>query len=460
MILYRLIATLALPVMAALVLVGRLRGRQPKGALAERLGFVPHHPEAVSAASPATAYDTAASPVTSSGKAASGMAASPTATSHPATSPATSAAPQLWLHGASNGELASARWLVARLVEECPGLAMLVTVNTPTARAMVAGWGLPGVVAALAPFDAGGAAARLLARWRPAALIVIENELWPARIAACARAGVPVAVIGARMSERSAARWVRHAAGLMRATLGRIGWLSAQDAGSEARLVALGLPRAALGPLMGLKGQGAASVAAEPPFPPPVPRPRCLLAASTHEGEDQIALDAFLAARAAGRFEHLILAPRHPRRAAAIAQLITARGLSMAQRSAGQAPGLGTAVHLADTMGEMDHWYRMAGVTLIGGTFADRGGHTPWEPVAQGSAVVRGPSIYNNAEAFAALDAAGGAVAVADAAALAPALIALDEAEQSRLAAAAQAALVPGGDGTDLVAALRGLAGI
>ncbi|MBD3765805.1 MAG: 3-deoxy-D-manno-octulosonic acid transferase, partial [Rhodobacterales bacterium] len=183
----------------------------------------------------------------------------------------------------------------------------------------------------------------------------------------------------------------------------------------------------------------------------PAPRARTLLAASTHEGEETPILQAFAAARAAGRFDHLILAPRHPARAEAVAALVARTGLGMARRSQGQVPGPDTPVHLADTLGEMPAWYAMAGATLVGGSLVPLGGHTPWEPAAQGSAILHGPHVQNFAAPYAALAAAGGAVAVT-ADTLAAALMAMDSAEQARLARAAQTALAGGADVAGLAA--------
>nr|WP_152825115.1 glycosyltransferase N-terminal domain-containing protein [Fertoeibacter niger] len=360
--------------------------------------------------------------------------------------------PVLWLHGASHGEITSARWLVGAVMAAHPGLAVLITCNNPTARAMVQGWGLPGVQAALAPWDTRGAVARFLRHWQPRAMIVIENELWPERLAACAAAGVPVIAIGARMSAGSARNWARLAPGLMRRMLGSLTFATAQDAASETRLVALGLPPERLGPRLMLKAQ--AGHAQPVTATAPVARHRCLLAASTHEGEEEAVLHAFRQARDAGAFDLLILAPRHPARAPAIAALVAASGLPMAQRSLGQMPQAGTAVYLADTFGEMPLWYAMAGVTFIGGTFADKGGHTPFEPAAQGSALLHGPSVFNFAEVFVALDAAGGALAVADAASLGAALCTLDAEAQARMAKSARSALPAMGDTAPLLAAI------
>jgi 3-deoxy-D-manno-octulosonic-acid transferase len=352
-----------------------------------------------------------------------------------------------WVHGASLGELTSARAVITALATDAP---VHVTMNTATAQAMVQGWALPGVSISLAPFDTLGAPGRMVARLHPRGLVMIENEFWPARIAACQKAGVPVMVISARISERSARRW-GGAARLMRRVLGQITYLSAQDAASEARLVALGLPQQVLGARVNLKA-GFAPRRGQPSPAQHPSRARTLLAASTHAGEDALILDAFLAARA--QFDQIIIAPRHPDRGAEIATLIAARDLPFGQRARGAAIAPDQAVYLADTLGEMDLWYAMAGVTIIGGTFAPKGGHTPFEPTAFGAAIIHGPSLHNFGESFATLDAAGGAIAVQDGQALAAALTTLTPARQAQLATAAQGALAAETDIAGLIAAL------
>jgi len=349
----------------------------------------------------------------------------------------------MWLHGASNGELTSAAGLLRRLVAARPDLSVLVTANTGTAVAMVQGWGMPEVRAALAPMDSLGAAGRVLRRWKPAALIVVENELWPVRLAAAEAARVPVALIGARMSARSAQRWARLAPGLMRTALGRLAFVSAQDKGSAARLVALGLSGDRLVPEVMLKAQVALPEGEA--CPQVVPRDRVLLAASTHPGEEAVILQAFKAAR--GQFDLLILAPRHARRSAEVAGLIAGAGLGYVRRSDGAVPAAGVPVFLADTMGEMALWYAVAGATVIGGSLVPLGGHTPYEPGAAGSAILHGPHMENFAEPAATLARAGGAVAV-DRASLAAALAGLDAALQADLVAAARRAL-PADDGLE-----------
>lgn len=353
--------------------------------------------------------------------------------------------PRLWLHGASLGELTSARWVVVALLQARPDLQILITCNTATARAMVAGWGMAQVQAALAPFDTAGAAGRVLDRWQPQALIVVENELWPARIAAADRRGVQVLVIGARLSDRSARRWAIWP-GLIGATLARIDWLSPQDDASAQHLLALGLSPQALGPKVMLKSQALPAVA-DPPFVPPAPRAQTLLAASTHPGEEAGIVAQFSLARAKGGPRFLILAPRHPDRGDEVADILAGCGLTVARRSAGEVPTAETAIYLADTLGEMGHWYAMAGLCLIGGSFAPKGGHTPFEPAHFGSAILHGSSVHNAAAPFAALDQGGGAVPLAQITDLSDALLRLDATAQVRLASAASACLTPFAEG-------------
>ncbi|ACM00569.1 3-deoxy-D-manno-octulosonic acid transferase [Cereibacter sphaeroides] len=340
----------------------------------------------------------------------------------------------IWLHGASNGEITSARWLLEELLTRDPSASLLVTCNNPTARTMVRSWGLPRTDARLAPWDSPGAVHRFLTHWQPQALLLLENELWPERLAGCAARGIPVLAIGARLSESSARCWGRVAPGLLRRMLGAIGWLSAQDAASERRFVAAGLSPERLGPRLLLKAGVRPALPATPPFPAP-PRARCLLAASTHEGEEAAVLRAFRSAR--DLFDLLVIAPRHPQRGPEVLALARTEGVEARLRSRGGTPD--APVYVADTLGEMGLWYGLCGATFIGGTLAPRGGHTPFEPMEAGSALVHGPSIHNFAEVFAALDAAGAALPVSSAEDLGAALARLTPERQQALIAAAHA---------------------
>jgi 3-deoxy-D-manno-octulosonic-acid transferase len=362
----------------------------------------------------------------------------------------------VWLHGASVGELVSARPLIAALA---PG-GVLVTANTETGRARVEAWGIPGVAARMAPVDWAPVLRRFLVRHRPRALVLVEGDLWPGRILTAMARGLPVMLVSARISERSAARWAR-VPGLARGILGRVDWVAPQDAGAAKRLRSLGVPADRIGPVLNLKAAGAmagAALAGGMGPLPGFPRTDTVLAASTHAGEDAPVLDGFIAARESRPDLRLILAPRHPDRGDEVARLITAKGLDFARRSLGEAPDANRPVYLADTLGEMALWYAAAGVTFVGGSLVAKGGHTPFEPEAQGSAILHGPDTANFTAAYAALAGDGGAVKVADAAELAAAIGALaDAGAQAAMAARATAALAPLRAGVDLAPVLERL---
>lgn len=357
----------------------------------------------------------------------------------------------LWLHGASLGELSSARWLVEALLAARPGLTLLVTANTMTGRHLVEGWQLQGVTARLAPLDTGFALRWFLRGWKPKALLSLEAEFWPMRFAQCAARGILVVLVGARMSERSWRRWQKRAA-IAATMLGHVSAASAQDAASRQYLQALGLATAVTLPDLDLKAQAVADLP-HPWIPPRNDRAAWMLAASTHATEEALVLRAF--ARQT-RFTHLILAPRHPRRASEIASLL--QGQSFGQRSLGAEPGA-FPIYLADTLGEMDRWYALCGAVVIGGSFAALGGHTPWTPAHFDCAILHGPHTQNFAAPFVALDAAGGALVVTPDS-LAPALATLDGPTQDRLAAAARAVLHANGDVPAFLARLLHVCGI
>ncbi|MDU8910323.1 3-deoxy-D-manno-octulosonic acid transferase [Aestuariicoccus sp. MJ-SS9] len=326
--------------------------------------------------------------------------------------------PHIWLHAASNGELASAKPVVERLRDLRPDLPLLITCNTESGVALARSWGLDGLTAHLAPLDLAWVSRGVHRRWQVAAHITMESELWPHRILSCPG---PVVLLGARLTARTAKGWARFG-GLARAILARVALLIAQDAGSAGRFVDLGLSPQHLGPVVDLK-----SFYARPDQTPSdalraaFPRADTWLAASTHDGEDEIVLDAHLTARAADPALRLILAPRHPRRAEAIRALAVARGLTCALRSRDE-PFATADVYIADTMGEMALWYALAGRVFVAGTLTDRGGHTPYEPAAFGAALIHGPDVRNFAAAFAQLDRAQAAVEISDAGELAQAL--------------------------------------
>ena len=347
--------------------------------------------------------------------------------------------PHLWLHAASNGELASARPVIDTLQAARPGQAMLVTCNTRTGVALARGWGLPGLQAELAPLDLGWVTRRVIRQFDVRGLIVMEAELWPNRVRLCPG---PVALIGARLTPGTARTWARFGA-LAGDLLRRLSLIVPQDTASAARLRDLGAPEAVMTAPVTLKALLAANTEPDLSNAPRFDRGQTWLAASTHEGEEDIIAAAHAAALRDTPGLRLILAPRHPARADAVRACLEARGMTVAQRSRRDTPRNGD-VYLADTMGEMDLWYAQCGRVFVGGSLTDKGGHTPYEPARFGCALLSGPHVSNFDAAYAALRDAGAVAVVGDATDLAAALGALAQpAAQSAAGQRARAVLGP-----------------
>ncbi|MDA7428499.1 3-deoxy-D-manno-octulosonic acid transferase [Primorskyibacter aestuariivivens] len=338
--------------------------------------------------------------------------------------------PRLWLHAASNGELASARPVIFALRDADPALKLLVTTNSLSGRDMARDWDIPGVIAQLAPLDMRWSAARIIRRCRVRGLIIIESEFWPNRIAALSKRGLPVFVLGARLSRRSAQTW-RRLAPLARELQARITYLSPQDEGSRRRFLSLGARTEQMGPVLNLKAFYAPPKDMLPDeslrnvFQPE----DTWLAASTHPGEDKIVLDAHKRLQSDWPGLHLIIAPRHPARGGEIGSLARRMGFNVALRSEGDRPRR-NAVYIADTLREMPLWYQCAGICFVGGSLAEKGGHTPFEPAVFSSAILHGPDVRNFTAIYRKLDVAGAAIQVEDAPSLRNAVLQLRDTDR------------------------------
>jgi len=317
--------------------------------------------------------------------------------------------PLVWLHGVSVGETQSLLPLVTALRARRPGLRLLVTSGTVTAAELLAKRLPNGVIHQFAPVDAPGAVRRFLDHWRPSLAVFVESELWPNLILAARARGVRLALLSARMTDASADRWARWP-GSARALVGAFDLILPQDAATEARLSRLG---ATPGPQLNLKSVGeplAADDAELGRLRAAAGGRKVVLAASTHPGEEAIVAEAF---RAAGRDGLLIVAPRHPDRGPEIA-----RELGASRRGAGEA--MDKPIYVADTLGELGLFFRLADVVVMGGGFLPGiGGHNPLEPARIGRPILTGPHAFNAADLYAALFAEAAAIEAADGAALA-----------------------------------------
>ena len=348
----------------------------------------------------------------------------------------------VWLHAASVGETLSALPVLEALLARDASLRVLFTTGTVTsaellARRMPAGLGRR-VTHRFLPLDVPGWVAGFLDGWRPDAAAFVESELWPNLLAACRARGLPMLLVNARMSPRSCARW-RRAPSLAAEALGSFRLILARSEGDRGRLVALGAGAAACW------GDLKAAAPPLPADPAALDRLRDLLgdrpvflAASTQPGEEALAIAAH--GRLAAGFPRLltVLVPRHPERGAAVAA--EAAGFAVARRTAGGAPAPPVSIYVADTLGELGLFYRVARVALIGGSLVPHGGQNPLEAARLGCPILLGPHTFNFEEAVARLLAAGGARRVAaDPGALAEAVAAVlsDAGHAQRLAEAA-----------------------
>ncbi len=345
--------------------------------------------------------------------------------------------PLVWLHGASVGETLSLLPLIERLTQG--GLNALVTSGTLTSARLMASRLPPRALHQFAPLDTPAFFRRFFAHWRPDLGLIAESEIWPNMIFEAARARAPLAMVNARMSERSFRRW-RRSPGLARALIGEFEVLLAQSAADAERFLSLGA-RAA--PVIG-------NMKFDAPPPPADHRElaelsglvagrRLWVAASTHAGEERAAAEAHLKLSAAYPDLLTLIAPRHPERGAEIAEELAELGLACRLRSRGERPDRDCAVYICDTIGELGLFYRLAGIVFVGRSMFFGGGQNPIEPAKLASAILHGPHVDNFADVYAPLDAEGGAMTARDADELAAALAALF-ADAHRLRAMARVA--------------------
>jgi 3-deoxy-D-manno-octulosonic-acid transferase len=346
----------------------------------------------------------------------------------------------IWLHAASVGEVRAALPLTDALTAR--GHAVVLSTMTATGRAL-AREARAGLATALAPLDHPWIVRRALTRVRPRALVFVETELWPSWVQAAHERGVPVVSVSGRLSERSFARWKR-VMRLLRPTLERFHAIGARSEADAERFRGLGAPAERVSVSGDLKLD-----APQPESLPEAVRAALgdvplLVAGSTHEGEEQAALEALTAAERAGHAAALLLAPRHPERFDAVAQIVARTGRRLRRRSALGSESIAAGeVLLLDSIGELASCYAHARLAFVGGSLAPVGGHNLLEPARVGRPAVWGPHVANAAEMEAMLLAVSAGQRVGDAAALGRALVdaLVDPAAATARGAAGQAAL-------------------
>lgn len=361
-----------------------------------------------------------------------------------------------WVHAASLGEAVAAAPLVRELTRRQPDARLQLTATTRSGRERLLGLDAS---AALAPLDTPQAVRRFFHGVAPERLFLIETELWPHWLLRARREQVPVAVVSARLSERSARRYARLGTGL-RALVGGLSAVLCQGEEDQQRWLALGAPSTRTLVVGNLKSDGLPQPAADRATEREalgLERARPLLVlGNVRPGETRLLVRAWRAVPAALRARWQVVAvPRHPRALAQIQAEAIAAGLTA---MAGAAPS--DAWRWDARLGVLSQWYRAADVAFVGGSLAPYGGHNPMEPAACGAAVLIGPWHAAQRAGVKALDAAGGIWCVADAEALTGALEALlgrDDLRASRAAAALRVAGSERGSAARATACLEAL---
>lgn len=360
--------------------------------------------------------------------------------------------PLIWIHAASVGESLSVLSLIDHLLSRRADLHVLVTTGTVTSAHLMAERLPPRAFHQYVPLDHPDYCARFLSHWSPDLAVWVESEFWPNLITTSDKRGIPLALINARITQKSFEGWQRFPK-----TIGdlvsRFSAVFAQDEASARRLTALGVAQVTTpgnlkhdaAPLTAKQTEVEAmrrTIGARPTW----------LATNTHEGEEAIAADVHKAlTHVHGGFLTFIV-PRHPARGDAIAKELRARGITVTQRSKGESLNAATQIYLGDTLGELGLFYRLTDIVFIGGTMSALGGHNPFEPARLRSALIAGPSDFNFSEAFARFTAANALSRISNADELAAtvSLLLNDERERKRRADAAEAVVSASGQATQI----------
>ncbi|MGM0434622.1 MAG: lipid IV(A) 3-deoxy-D-manno-octulosonic acid transferase [Pseudomonadota bacterium] len=316
--------------------------------------------------------------------------------------PVSEASGMLWIHAASVGEVIAATPMVRALREQAPDRSILITTMTPTGAERVRAAFGDQVTHAYIPLDLPWMVNAFIRRVKPAGLVIMETEVWPNLVHACARRGIPVTLANARLSGKSASGYAR-VAPLTLPAFRSLDWIAAQSDADAQRFRAMGVRSQQLSVTGSIKydldipeAVRAEAAALRASFGEGRP---VWIAASTHDGED----DPILAAhrRLLERYPQalLVLVPRHPERFDAVARLAQQQNLTLARRAAADDPST-SQVYLADTMGELLMLFGSADIAFIGGSLIERGGHNPLEAAAWSLPVLSGPHVFNFASVF------------------------------------------------------------
>jgi len=299
--------------------------------------------------------------------------------------------PVIWVHAVSVGELLAAARLIDDLRKELPGWRVVVSTTTRTGQALARQrFGIENVF--YFPLDFAFAVRAYLRALKPRMLVLMETEFWPRLLVECRRVRIPVAVVNARISDRSWPRYLRLRF-LWRQLLGSLKLVLAQSEIDVDRLKAIGAAHVLYGGNLKYDIRTTSSAVVTKVLSEKIaPGTKILVCGSTLEGEENILLDV------APGDVLTILAPRHPERFEAVARLLESSGKQWVRRSqwtSSPTPLVSGMVFLLDSIGELASVYSLATVAFVGGSLIPAGGHNPLEPVQFRVPVMMGPNYEN-----------------------------------------------------------------
>jgi len=326
--------------------------------------------------------------------------------------------PVLWIHAVSVGEVHATKPLINQLLKDYPQYQILITTMTPTGALSVQQNFADTVKHRYLPYDLPGSVKRFITRIQPRLFVVMETELWPNLFYYCGVRSIPVILANARMSEKSTRGYMRLSI-LTRKTLTDISWIAAQSQADADRLIRLGAVPDRVTVTGNLKFdiklpyslvEQSESLRRKLSVNRPV-----WIAASTHEGEENIILDAFANVLNEHRQCLLIIAPRHPERCNKVVELCEKHGYQTMRKSQAVSFNKHMQVFVLDTLGELPMFYAASDIAFIGGSLVSAGGHNMMEPASLGVPVIIGPYVHNFMEISQLLQESGAAWIVSDA---------------------------------------------
>ncbi|MDE2694250.1 MAG: 3-deoxy-D-manno-octulosonic acid transferase [Paracoccaceae bacterium] len=331
----------------------------------------------------------------------------------------------IWFHAASVGESLSLVELIKRISSSQPDYNFLITTGTITSAKLILSRLPSNAVHQYIPVDTPKAVEKFLDRWRPSLAIWTESEFWPNLISFTSARDIPMILINARISEKSYRRW-RFFKKSLKNLIEKFNYSLIQDEKTVKYFSKIGISSNNF-ELTGTLKEGSAALpyseTEQVEISKQILNRPVWLAASTHEGEEKLIAAAHRHASKASQGLLLIIVPRHPERGLEIASILTKENFKICLRSKKDKISSDTQIYIADTLGELGLWYRVAPVSFVGGSFVPIGGHNPFEPAALGSAILHGPYVENFKEIYNRLNVAGAAVKIEEASELGVKLI-------------------------------------